>query len=361
MKKSSIIFLSAFALAGTAATAQRGQEKLPVTYKIEAKKHINADIYQLAYNPQRSEVYVAGPKGEFSSENRKFTYPDKQCVYVLDAKTLAVKDSIFLDSNLPPLGVGINTKTQTLYVGHSFDQAISAIDLKSKKQTLIPSGREKSKIREIVVDEAANVVYVSDHGDPGIWVVDGKTNTYKTTISAPGAFPTGLNVDNNANKIYATDGSGPEGNVLVFDNKTQKETAKWKTWGSNPLNVSIDQKGSRLFVSESGDNKVSVLNSKTGELITKVSLGKDAGPVGLVYDEAKDVVYVAERKKKEIAVIDAKTYKVAERIPTEGLPNTIVLDKTTGAIYVTNKAPFSWTGKAEVLENGNTVMKIVKM
>jgi DNA-binding beta-propeller fold protein YncE len=358
--KNTIFFVTLLSVA-MQAIAQRGQEKLPVTYKIEAVKQINADIYQLAFNPQKNEVYVAGPKGEFKSEKGKYTYPDKQYVYVLDGSTLNVKDSIALKDNYPPLGVGFNTKTQTIYVGHSFNQAITAIDLKNGKQTLIPSGNDKSKIREVVVDEAANLIYVSDHGDPSVWVVDGKTNTYKTAIAAKGAFPTGLVVDHTRNRVYTTDGSGPEGNVIAFDSKTLKESGKWKTWGSNPLNVAVDSRSNRLFISENGDNKVSVLNATTGELITKISLGKDAGPVGLVYDETRDVVYVAERTKKEIAVLDVKNYKLTERIPTEGLANTIVLDKTSGAIYVTNKAPFSWTGKAEVLENGNTVMKIVKM
>lgn len=341
--------------------AQWGEPKKDPTYKVEAVQKINADIYQLAFNTENNNIYVAGPRGKFKVDNEKVSYPDKQYVYVLDGNTLVAKDSIAIENNFAALGVGINNRTQTLYVGHSFNQAITAIDLKSKKQTLIPSGRDKSKIREVVVDEVNNLVYVSDHGDPSIWVVDGKTNKFKTTISAPGSFPTGLAVDPVRNRIYTVDGSTPQGNVLAFDTKSHSSVGKWKTWGGNPLNIAIDYKNNRIFVVENGDSKVSVLDGKSGEIITKISLGQGASPVGLVYDTKNDLLYVAHREKQEVAVLDAKTYKLIERIPTKGLPNTIVLNPANGAIYVTNKAPHSFTGKAVVLENGNTVQKITKM
>ncbi len=341
--------------------AQRREAPNPVTYKIDIAQHINSNVYQLAQNPARNELYVVGINGKVSSENGTNVYKDKQYAYILDGKSLAVKDSVELPYNHPGLGLAVNTKTQTLYVGYTFNQAISAINLDTKKQTLIPSGNKESKIREIVVDETNNMVYVSDHGTGALWVVDGKTNTLKTMISKPGSFLLGLQVDPATSRIFTTDGSEPAGNVLVFDSKTHKEIGRWKTWGDNPINIAIDTKGNRLFVAEHRDHKVTVLDAKTGEIITKVVLGKENGPVGLVYDEAKDLVYVALRTKREVAVIDAKNYKLQERIPTEGLPNTIVLNKADGAIYVTNKAPFSRTGEAEVLKNGNTVMKIVKM
>jgi len=77
----------------------------------------------------------------------------------------------------------------------------------------------------------------------------------------------------------------------------------------------------------------------------------------LLYDEQDNVLYTANRNKKDVAVIDATTYQVIERIGVKGLPNTISQDKNTGAIYVTVKA----AGRnAEPVENANTVLKIVK-
>lgn len=330
--------------------AQQAKEKQPATYKIEAQQKINANIYQLVYNTGNNSVYVVGPKGSYETK-------DDQYVYELDGNTLAVKDSIVI-GKYAPFGLAINNKTQTLYIGHSVQQRISALDLKTKKVTVIPSGREKSKIRELFVDEQNNRVYVSDHGDPSLWVIDGKTNKYLKTIGAAYTYPLGLNVDAKRGKIYATDGASMEGNVLVFDLKTNTLLSKWKTWAQLPLNIAIDHQKNRLFISMSTDDNVTVVDGNSGNIINKIYLGKNAAPVGLVYDESQNLIYVANRGTKEVAVVDAENYKVKERIATKGLPNTITINKSTGAIYVTNKAS---TKADKDVENGDTVQKIVKI
>lgn len=346
--KHSIVFFSLL-LAGTA-IAQNKQEKPAPTYKIASNQKVNASLYQLAYNSENDQVYVVGPKGGFKSDAEQY-------VYVLSGKDLTVVDSIALGKHTP-FGVAINNKTQTLYVGHSLQQSISAIDLKTKKQTLIPSGREKSKIREIAVDETSNLVYVSDHGDPAIWVVDGASNTYKQTIAAPGSSLLGLNVDNNRGRLYSSDSESMEGNIMVYDTKNNNLVAKWKTWSYCPLNIAIDKSGNRLFISQSNDNNITILDGNSGEIINKVYLGYDASPIGLVYDNKNNLVYVANRNKKEVAVIDMNNYKVIERIATKGLPNTLAINEKDGSVFVTNKS----ARKAEEgLENGDTVQKITKI
>lgn len=324
------------------------QEK-PANYKIENVQKLNSELYQLVYNPTNNSVYVAGPKKGFSKDADNF-------VYVLDAKDLSLKDSIAIGKYMP-FGIALNNKTQTLYVGHSLQKAVSAIDIKSKKQTIIPNDKEKAKIREIVVDEVRNKVYVSDHGNPSIWEIDGKTNKLIKTIEQPGAYLLGLNVDAKRGKVYATDSQDMQGNVMVYNSESGKLESQFKTWSYCPLNIALDQVNNRIFVSQSNDNNVTVLDGNTGEIINKVYLGYDSSPIGLVYDAKNNLVYTANRNKQQVAVIDAKSYKVIETVATEGLPNTISLDPVSGAIYVTNKEAGK---KGKPVANGNTVMKIVK-
>lgn len=344
----------AFLAIALAAVSPAGfaQQKHPPTYKVDAVQKINSEVYQLVYNPGDGNIYVAGPKAGFNRQADNF-------VYVLSGKDLAVKDSINVGKNLP-FGIGLNTRTQTLYVGHSIQNSVSAIDLKTKKQTIIPGGKEKGKIREIVVDETRNLVYVSDHGNPSVWVIDGKTNTLVQSIDHPGAYLIGLNVDPARERIYATDGDTMEGNILVFDSKSRTLVDKYKTWSYCPMNIAVDYKSNRIFVSQSNDNNITIVDGNTGQIINKVYLGYDSSPIGLVYDEKTNLLYTANRSKKEVAVVDMESFKVKERIPTGGLPNTISLDKETGLIYVTNKN--AGRGKTEEkLENANTVIRISRI
>lgn len=340
--------LLATTLAALSLTAA-AQQPETTHFAIQKTQRLNCEVYQLVYNPTAHAVYVAGPKKGFNRDVDNF-------VYVLDATDLTVRDSISVGKYLP-FGIALNNRTQTLYVGHSLQNAVSAIDLKSKKQTLIPNGKQKSKIREIAVDEHRNKIYVSDHGNPSVWEIDGKTNTYTRSFDQDGAYLLGLQVDEARGKVYGTDGKDMQGNILVFDGESGALEASYKTWSYCPLNIALDKANKRIFVSQSNDNNVTVVDSETGEIIQKVYLGYDSSPIGLAYDEKQNLIYTANRSKHEVAVIDAKNYTVIERIPTKGLPNTISLDDQNGIIYVTNKA----AGRnGDPVENGNTVMKITR-
>ena len=329
----------------TIVTAQDSES----SFHINQTQQLNCEVYQLVYNPTEQVVYAAGPKKGFDREAENF-------VYVLNAADLAVQDSISVGNYLP-FGIALNNQTQTLYVGHSLQNAVSAIDLASKKQTLIPNGKEKSKIREIVVDEKRNKVYVSDHGNPSVWEIDGKTNTYTRSFDKEGAYLLGLQVDTARGKVYGTDGKDMEGNVLVFNSESGALESSYKTWSYCPMNIALDVENNRIFVSQSNDNNITVLDGNTGNILQKIYLGYDASPIGLVHDQKNNLLYTANRGKREVAVINAKDYKILERIPTDGLPNTISLDAHSGTIYVTNKR--AGRGDEEV-ENANTVMKITR-
>ncbi len=346
MNKRTSLFLCACALQGVIAFGQE-QDMPDMNYEIAHTQKLPNEVYQLVYNPTNHKVYVAGPKKGFNREAENF-------IYELDGGDLRITDSISVGKNLP-FGIALNNKTQTLYVGHSLQNAISAIDIQSKKQTLIPGAHAKSKIRELVVDESTNKIYVSDHGNPSIWQVDGNTNTHEKSLSHDKAYLLGLNVDSQRQKVYGTDGQDMKGNILVFNSATGEMEKSFQTWSYCPMNIALDLKANRLFVSQSNDNNITVVDGNTGNIVDKVYLGYDTSPIGLAYDAANELIYTANRSKQEVAIIDAKTYKVIERIPTEGLPNTISLDQKTGTIYVTNKE----AGRnGEPVENGNTVMKI---
>ena len=326
-----------------------GQEN-SANFKIEQMQKLPNELYQLVYNPTNNLVYVAGPKKGFDRNAENF-------VYVLDGQSLAVKDSIALGKYLP-FGIALNNKTQTLYVGHSLQDAVSAIDLKSKKQQVISSGNKKSKIRELAVDEIRNKVYVSDHGNPSIWEIDGNSNTYVGAFEKEGAYLLGVNVDAQRGKVYGTDANTMEGNILVYNSESGNLEGQFKTWSYCPLNIALDKAGNRLFVSQSNDNNVTIVDGNTGDILQKVYLGYDSSPIGLVYDEKSKLLYTANRNKQEVAVINTDSYQVVERIATQGLPNTITLDPASGAIYVTNKQAGK---KGEPVENANTVLKINKI
>ena len=134
---------------------------------------VGKGIYELVYSEKGNAVYV--------------TSVGTKAIYKLDAKTLAVVDSIAV-TDAPAFGIGINDKTQTLYTTNTRTSSVSAIDIKTKKviNTIAAPGG-KAHTREVLVDEDLNKIYITDVGGGSkIWVIDGKTNALERVIENTG-------------------------------------------------------------------------------------------------------------------------------------------------------------------------------
>ena len=292
-------------------------------------------LYQLVYNPTDKSVYVAAT-GQRAANNA--------AVVKLDAVTLAPKGSIDVSAN-PVYGLGINTKTQTLYGTDTRSGAVVVLDAKAGKQIATvksPDGKA-AHLREVVVDEATNKVYVSIVGggergqaDPNsnvVWVIDGAKNTLEKVITVPTTRQTGLAVDSAGKRIFTTGMGANE--VIAVSLTDDKVVGRYPSGGESPISVAVDSAGKRLFVANSGSGDLTVLNADTGALIKKVPTG--AGALGVAFNAKSNLVYVTNRQAGTVSVVNGKDYTVAQ-LDAGTLPQSVVVDTATGRAYATNKA-----------------------
>ncbi|WP_126973389.1 YncE family protein [Gynurincola endophyticus] len=281
-------------------------------------------LYEIVYSEKANAVYVAGTGARGQQGAGK--------VYKLDPQTLAVKDSIDV-SVAPAFGLGLSEKTQTLYTSNTRGNSVHAIDLKTGKIiATIKHGKDKSHTREIVVDENNSKVYVSDVGG-GIWVIDGKTNTFSHVIENAGLSITGLALDTRKNRLYAINMQTDK--VVSYDLKENKVIDSFPAGSKGAINLVLDAKTDRLFVTNQGNGDVTVLDANNGKLLQTIVTGK--GALGINFSPAKNWIYVANRGDGTVTIIDAATYKIVKTLETGSHPNTIALDKK-GNAYVSNKA-----------------------
>lgn len=286
---------------------------------------VGKGLYEIVVDESDGAVYVA------SAGQRDVLAP---FIYKLDPQTLVATDSIAL-GEIAGFGLGINQKTRTLYTSNTRGNSVHAVDIKTGKViATISNGAEKSHTREIVVDEKNNLVYVSDVGDTSsVWVIDGKTNSYRYSLENAGKTATGLAIDSDKGLLYVT--AMGDNKVIVYDTKTRQQVNAFDSGSESPINVSYDKKGNRLFVTDSKNSILTVLNAKSGELLKKVEVGNN--PIGVSFDPKNNRVYTANRQGKSVTVVDGNSYAVIKEIPTEGLSNTVAINAKTGAAYVTNK------------------------
>ena len=195
----------------------------------------------------------------------------------------------------------------------------------------------------IYMDEVAGLLYVS-HGTM-VQVVDVKT-TKQVALIPDTKGVHGIAIATLAGKGYIS--CGKDSAAVVFDIKSHKTLAKVQV-GSNPDAILYDGFSKRVFVFNGRSKDVSVIDTKTDQVIGTIAL--DGKPEFSASDE-QGKVYVNIEDKAKLCVIDAMKLKVIDcwavapadepsglaidnvkhRLFTVSDKNMVVLDATTGKI-----------------------------
>lgn len=331
--------VAVLAMAGCASTETAASTEAAVqavvasTPVVEKTVKAGAGLYEIVFNPTDGDVYVAavGPRGE-----------NKASIVRVDGKTLAVKSSIDVAAS-PAYGLGFNNKTQVLYGTDTRQGLLVAIDVKTGKVISTLKEGDKAHVREVVVDETTNKVYVTVVGGPKedadinpnhVWVIDGATHKLERIITVATSQLTAVAIDTKNQRLFSTGMGGNE--IAVVDLKTDKTIANWPAGGERPTNIAYDAATSRLFIANQGTGDLSVLDANTGAILKTVKTG--AGALSVAHNAKHGHVYVANRQAGTLTVVNAKDYSVVADLKTGTFPQTIAVNAAANVVYVTNKA-----------------------
>ncbi len=298
------------------------------------RQPVGKGAYEMAFSPSENALFLA------TSQSRS---KDKGgIVYRLDPQTLEVTQRIL--SDIKPFGATINNTTNTLYFGNTVNGSLTAVDAKTAeiKGRLVLDGRTRSETvkplmpRELAVDETTNTVYMGGLGEESvIWVVDGATLTLKNTITGLGKYSTGLAIDPAAKRLYT---SNADGEFITIDTASNKILSRNKLQaGDEPhfyLNISLDTANHRAFVTDSKSKALVVVNTRTGKMTDTVAMPES---LAVLFNPARNEVYVTHRGAGEISVVDAKTLKRVKTITAPTHPNSLALSPDGSVLYVSVK------------------------
>lgn len=298
------------------------------------RKAVGKGAYEMAYSQQENALWLA------TSQSRKL---DKGgVVYRLDPVTLEVTQAIHND--LKPFGATINNKTQTLWFGNTVNSAVTAIDAKTGevKGRLVLDDRKRTEEvrplqpRELVADDATNTVYISGIGKESvIWVVDGENIKLKTAIQNTGKMSTGLALDSKGKRLYTTNA---DGELITIDTADNKILSRKKLLDDGKehffINISLDTARQRAFITDSKAAEVLVVDTRNGNILVKVAAPES---LAVLFNPARNEVYVTHRQAGKVSVIDAKSYKVVKTFDTPTHPNSLALSADGKTLYVSVK------------------------
>jgi len=144
-------------------------------------------------------------------------------------------------------------------------------------------------------------------------------------IGGAGAFDY-LNVDSAAQRLYVTHGT----EVVVIDTATNAIVGRiTDTPGVHGIAIAP---GARGFTSNGRENKVSIVDLKTLQTMSKVETG--ANPDAILYEPKQKEIYALNHTGHSATVIDAATGKVVATIPLAGDAESGQADPVLNRVFV---------------------------
>jgi YVTN family beta-propeller protein len=150
-----------------------------------------------------------------------------------------------------------------------------------------------------------------------------KVNDIK--IGGSGAFDY-LTVDSAGKRLYVTHGT----EVVVIDTAT--DTIVGRITNTPRVHGVAIGPGGRGFTSNGGENKVSIIDLRTLQTISKVDTGLN--PDAILYEPGNKEIYSLNHTGKSATVIDPATGKVNATIPLSGQAESGQADPQLGRVFV---------------------------
>ena len=257
----------------------------------------------IGVNPVTRKVYVA----HFGAD-----------ISVIDGSTDTVSTTIPYAAFGDFPSVGINPGANKVYAAWQYDGTPSVQIIDGVTDTLGTPYSANTYPTSIAFNTATNKVYVLDWGSSDIQVLDGTTDGLLTTIlSISSTEKCGIAANSATNKIYFTDGAA-SGSVYVVDGSTDTVLATPIPVGGNltgpdeGASVAVNSITNRIYVTNSLDNTVSVIDGLTETVIATINVG--TAPRGVAVSRNYNKVYVVNRLDATISIIDGATNTVTNTV-----------------------------------------------
>ncbi|WP_260862371.1 YncE family protein [Citrobacter sp. Marseille-Q6884] len=302
-------------------------------------RDVGNGVYELAVDHQQNALFAASAPSFDKDKTRGL-------VYKLDLEKLTTTEVI--DTSRRAFATALDAENHVLYIGNTLEGSVTLIDTRSGKELAILQLSEATKpadivhTREMVLDKQHHRLYVSGVAEKGIvWVVDTQKREKIATLENMGEYPTGMALDAEKGRLYVVNGRNE---LITLDTTHHKIISRFSVEPTKKhffLNIALDSKNNRAFLTDPDLADVLVVDINTGKVIAPI---KVINSLAVIYNEKRQEVYITHRNAKRISIVDSKTYQVKQSIETHALPNSLALSADANTLYVSIKQPEKMIG-----------------
>lgn len=273
----------------------------------------------------------------------KINFPGTQCLYnwTNDNTTIGLAGSgtgpipsfTAINTTNSPI-IATITATPTIsgmaYITNNYANTVSIIDLSTN--TVVKTLNVGNWPVTAAINPTNNQVYITNSASQSVSVINTVSNTVKTTINV-GSYPFGVYVSRDGSRAYVANYN--DNNISVINTSTNTVVNKFSAATPAFMTTGTDDK--YLYVTDydfhiPGPGKVTVLDAKTGALVTILTVGSQ--PWDVTTSPDGKFAYVCNENESSISVINTSTNTVIKTIATEYAPRRVVFSPDGSLFYV---------------------------
>lgn len=299
---------------GTVGAAEVSPEKKQQAKPEDQPAYAIADLIQCGKRP--TAVAVNG-----SLKHLYVLCREEKLLCVLSTITRDILGQITLGGK--PAAIATDPFTNRIYVSDAERGLVTVIDgvLLEVTKTIQVGG----KPRALAVDAERGKVYVVDSESGAVKVIDGRRLEFEREVQV-GLGPLAIAVDPQSGRVVIT---SPEDNTLwTFVGPTGAELKRIKCPAA-PGEVLMEPERGIIYVALPGEGKVMVLDRDK-----LVLLKTGSNPTCLALDRGRGILFVGDSRDREILLLNTSTNEILQRIPLGESPIHLAFDPSDRSVYV---------------------------
>jgi YVTN family beta-propeller protein len=188
-----------------------------------------------------------------------------------------------------------------------------------------------------------------------VWAIDTATDGVVAKVPV-GMHPAHVVLTPDGRFAYVTNGG--ENTVSVVDTSAQRVVATIAV-GAYPHGVRISPDGTQAYVANLKGGTVSVIDTQTRKEVARIAAGKGPAQVGFTPDGR--LAFVSLSQENSVAVIDPVARKVVRKLPVGTVPIQVYATPDSRTLLVANQGTRKKPGKSvsvidlETFKTANTV------
>ena len=215
-----------------------------------------------------------------------------------------------------------------LYIAHLGSDLMTVFDV--NKQIVVGDVKDLKRVHGVLAVPELKRVYASATGTNELAVIDDQTLNIVARVPA-GDYPDGIAYAGKENKIYVSDLHGKT--ETVIDAKTNQRLTTISL-GGGAGNSQYDSVSDRIFVTVDGREELAEIDPNTDRVAARYPLTGCKGSHGLLIDSENRLAFAACEDNSKLVVFDLQSKKATATLSVGADPDVLAFDISLHRLYV---------------------------